>query len=272
MAQGDKERKMLFDVRGRRRNVIKVVYAVLALLMGLSLILLAGPGIGGLGGGGGGNAAEASEERAERIEARLAKEPENPDLLASLTRTQVAIANALSETNPATGEANLTVAARQELERASSTWSEYLEAADQPAPGVAQLMSPALFSLAETSRTSPEALRNIAAAAAAQGILAEQRPSLGTLSTYAFYTAYSGEFKEAEAVLAEAKKYANTKFERQQLQNQFNEIEERARSFAKQVREAEERSTEGAPAGGGEGGGEGLENPFSLGGGATGGG
>lgn len=270
MAKGEKERKMLFDVRGRRRNVIKVVYAILALLMGLSLILLAGPGIGGLGGGGGSSAAEASEERAERIEARLAKEPENPDLLASLTRAQIAVANALSETNAATGEANLTVASRQELEKASSTWSEYLEVADQPAAGVAQLVSPALFSLAETARTSPEALRNISAAAEAQRILAEQRPSLGTLSTFAFYVAYAGNFKQAEEALAEAKKYANTKFERQQLQNQFNEIEERARNFARQVREAKERAAEGTSAQNGEGGGEGLENPFSLGGSAGG--
>lgn len=262
MAKGDKEGRMLFDIRGRRRNVIKVVYAILALLMGLSLILLAGPGIGGLGGGGGGNPAEGSEERVERIEARLKEDPGNPDLLLSLTRTQIAVANALSEVNAA-GEAVPTVASRQELEKASATWEEYLEAVDgEPAPGGAQLVSAALFSLAQASRTTQEARRNIVAAAEAQRLFAEQRPSLGALSTLALYTLYTGDFKAAEEALAEAKKFANSKFERQQLDNQFDQVEELAREFEQRVKQAEKAAQEGAQSP------EGVEgNPFGLGGG-----
>ena len=46
MAGGGKDqRRMVFDIRGRRKNVVKVVYAALAILMGASLILVAGPGI-----------------------------------------------------------------------------------------------------------------------------------------------------------------------------------------------------------------------------------
>ena len=44
MASDGGERRMLFDIRGRRKNVVKVVYAILAVLMGLSLFLVAGPG------------------------------------------------------------------------------------------------------------------------------------------------------------------------------------------------------------------------------------
>ena len=39
----DGERRMLFDIRGRRKHVVKVVYAILALLMGASLFLVVGP-------------------------------------------------------------------------------------------------------------------------------------------------------------------------------------------------------------------------------------
>jgi len=264
MAKGDKEGRMLFDIRGKRRNVVKVVYAILALLMGASLILLAGP-IGFGGGGSGTDAAELAEERVERLEERQLEEPNDPNLLLNLTRAQIATANALAETNPATGEIALTVASRQEFEKASATWSEYLEATDEPAAGGAQLVSNALFSLAQTSRTTQEARRNIIDAAEAQRIVAEARPSLGALSTLSFYTAYTGDFEGAEEALAEAKKFANSKFERQQLQNQFDEIEKTAREFEKSVKEAEKAAKEGSE-GGGEGEGGGVENPFSLGG------
>jgi len=39
----DGERRMLFDIRGRRKNVVKVVYAILAVMMGASLFLVVGP-------------------------------------------------------------------------------------------------------------------------------------------------------------------------------------------------------------------------------------
>lgn len=259
---------MLFDIRGRRRNVIKIVYAVLALLMGLSLILLAGP-IGGFGGGGGdgSDAAELFEARAERIEAKLVKEPSNADLLLALTRAQISTANALAESNPATGTVVQTVESRQELQRASATWSEYLEAAEEPAAGAAQLASSALFSLAESARGTLEARNTVTDAAEAQRIVADQRPSLGALSTLSFYELYAGEFKAAEQALKEAEGFANSKFERTQLQTQFKEIDEAAREFEKQVKEAEAAAKEGGGQAGGGGSGS-LENPFGLGGGA----
>ena len=34
---------MVFDTGGRRRGVVKVVYAILAVLMGFSLLLVVGP-------------------------------------------------------------------------------------------------------------------------------------------------------------------------------------------------------------------------------------
>ncbi len=43
MAKKDGERRMVFDTGGRRKDVVKVVYAVLAVLMGLSLLLVVGP-------------------------------------------------------------------------------------------------------------------------------------------------------------------------------------------------------------------------------------
>ena len=95
---GKNERQMLFDLRGGHRGkVVKVVYAVLAVLMGLSLFLVVGGfNIAELfnGNSSSGEAAKAYEEQAERIEAKLKKDPGEPDLLKSLTRAQINAGNA----------------------------------------------------------------------------------------------------------------------------------------------------------------------------------
>ena len=87
MASGD-ERRMVFDIRGRRRVAVKVVYAVLAVLMGASLFLVVGPvNIGELFNEGSSSSSEAAkqfEQQAERIERKLAKDPDNPALLLDL--------------------------------------------------------------------------------------------------------------------------------------------------------------------------------------------
>jgi hypothetical protein len=255
---------MLFDIRGRRRNVVKAVYAVLALLMGASLILLAGPGLfsGGSSSGGNGEAVERLEDQAARIERKLAKSPEEPNLLLSLMRTHITAANLQAEQS-STGELLLTLQSREEFEKASAVWSEYLKATNEPSAGAAQLITPALFSLAQTSRTTTEAAANIAAAAESEKIVAEQRPNLGSLSTLALYTLFTGDYKAAEKAKQEAAKYANSKFERENLDKQFEEVEKRAKSFQKQVKEGEKAAEKGSAE-------ESLKNPLGgLGGGST---
>lgn len=269
MASGDKEHRMLFDIRGRRRNVVKVVYAILALLMGLSLFLLAGSGgIGSIFGNDGASNDEAIsqlEAQAARIEAKIAKEPGNDALLVTLTRNQISTANLMSDVGP-NGEPIITVESRQQLERASSTWNEYLEATDEPAAAAAQLMATTLFSLAQASRTNIEAEENIVGAAEAQKIVAEQRPSLGALSTAALYTLYAFKYAEAEKLMKEAKGYTNSAAERAQLDNQYKEVKKLAKQFETQYREnvratkVVEEGTESSPQ-------ERLRSPLNLGGG-----
>jgi hypothetical protein len=274
MAKGDKdEHRMLFDIRGKRKNVVKVVYGVLALLMGLSLLLVVGPApIADIFGieDATEQANEQFEDQAERIEVKLKKDPADPELLLALTKARVNAGNALAEINPQTGETAITVEGRQQYAQASSVWSEYLEATDEPAPNGAQVMANALFSLAQTSRSSAEAEANIIAAADAQQIFAEARPSIGTLSTAALYRLYTFDYPAAEATLEEAKKFATSKFQRTQLENQFEEIRKQAKKFEEQVKEEERLQKavqEGKASQGGEGGA--IENPFGAGIGGT---
>jgi hypothetical protein len=263
VAQGDKEHKMLFDLRGGHRGkVVKVVYAVLAILMGASLFLTVGPvSIGKLfeDGGGAGNAAEPYEEQAERIEVRLKKEPDNPDLLLSLTRAQINAGNANVTVEP-NGEKQLSTDAVQAYQEADQSWSEYLKATKEPNPSLAQLVAPMMITLAELSTSYPQADQRIDGAAEAQKIVAEQRPSVNALTTLAFYTYFTGNTKAADKARAEAKQLAKAESEREAIDKQLDEYEKNATSYiaAKEKAEREQKKA-GATAP------ESLENPLSPG-------
>jgi hypothetical protein len=268
VAGGNKEHKMLFDLRGGHRGkVVKVVYAVLAVLMGASLFLTVGPvNIGEIFGGGGGsvNAAEPYEEQADRIEVKLKKDPENPDLLLSLTRAQINAGNA-NATREANGEVILTTDAVQAYEEADQSWTEYLKATDEPNPSLAQLVAPMMIQLAEIQTSYPQADLQIGAAAEAQKIVAEARPSVNSLSTLAFYTYFTGDFKAAEKARAEAKELAKAKSEREQIDKTLDEYKKNATTYVDSKEKAErEQKKAGAQAP------ESLENPLSPGLGGTG--
>jgi len=251
----DGERRMVFDTGGRRRGVVKVVYAILAVLMGLSLLLVVGPAplqdIFGIEDSVS-QVSDQYEEQAEKAEAKLKRSPEDPALLLSLTRARINAGNALVEANPQTEEIAYTPESIQQLQAASEAWSKYLKATDEPNPAAAQVAAQALFTLAQTARTGPESELNVRAAARAQQIVAEARPSLGSLSTLAIYRFYSFDYKGGARAQAEAKPYANTKLERENLDNELEEIEKRARKFEQQLakieKEAKKAREEGKPA------------------------
>ena len=255
------EHKMLFDLqRGRRKTAVKVVYAILAVLMGLSLFLVVGPlNIGELfnsNSSSSGDVAKPYEEQAEKLEAELKKDPEDPRLLEGLARARVTAGNSLLSIEP--DEEDLTNALQQ-YRLASSYWSEYLDATDEPAAGTAQLVAPALLSLAERARTYEEAQRNIEAATEAQDIVAEQRPTLNSFSTLALYTYFTGDFKAAEAAQAKAAKLTRAKFEREQLDKQMEEVKKNAEKFQQERKRV--AAAEKAASKGNEGNPEALQNP-----------
>jgi len=260
MARDDKEHRMLFDLRGRRRNVIKVVYATLAVLMGLSLFLV----IGGFNiaelfssNSGTGNAAETYEDQAERIEAKLRKDPQDEALLVSLTRAQINAGNAHVEVEP-NGGRSFTIESLQQYQEASETWDKYLKATDEPNASLAQLVAPALLSLSELARSYQESITNLEAAVGAQKIVAEQRPSINSYSTLALYTYFTGDFAAAEEARREAKKLAQSKQEREAVDTQLDEAKERAEAFEKETEEAEKQREKAAQGGGAA---ENIETP-----------
>jgi hypothetical protein len=255
----DDERRMLFDTRGRRKNVIRVVYAVLALLMGASLLLVVGPfNLGELAGGGAGDAAKVFEEEAERIEQRLVKDPDDETLLLRLTRSRISAGNSRIEVTPGGETQAVPLEAKREFRQASDAWSRYLEATDEPNPAAAQLVAGTFFRLAESETSTRAAEENVAKAAEAQRIAAAEQPNLGSLSTLAIYEYFDGNFKAGDAAKRRAAAKSPSKNEAKSTEQQLDEFRKNAKQFeqrAKQLAKAE-----------GELGGQGGEaqNPFSL--------
>jgi hypothetical protein len=262
---------MLFDIRGRRKTAVKVVYAVLAVLMGMSLFLVVGPvNIGALfnNNESSSSASQQFEEQAQRIEAKLKKDPENPELLLSLTRAQVNAGNGSVEV-AANGEQAMTLAAVQQYQQASESWSKYLEATNEPNAGIAQIMSGTLFRLAEFSRSLPEAESNIEAATEAQQIVVDQRRNLNSLSTLALYTLFTFDYAKAGEIKAETLKLTESKPSAQTFEEQFEATEKRAREIEKTIQKEEQARKNQAKQGGAEQGSappESLEGPNALGG------
>ena len=247
MASSGDERRMVFDIRGRRKNVVKVVYAILALLMGLSLLLVVGPfNLGEIvNSGSSSGASDAFVEQAERAERKAKKDPQNPDLLANLTKSRINAGNAMVEFDSETGAAALTPEGRAQLELGSEAWDKYLQATDEPSAGLAQSVARTLFTLAETARNNNEIKTNIRAARDAQQIVAQQRPSIGTLSTLATYQLYAFDYAGAKQSQKKAEAFANTKFERENLANELEQTEKRAREFQKydaEIKKAEKKA------------------------------
>jgi hypothetical protein len=252
------ERRMVFDVRGRRKNVIRVVYAILALLMGASLFLTVGPfNIGELvGTGGTKSAGEVLGEQAERIEERLAKSPKDEALLLALTRTRIAAGNAEVEVDPTTGAKAVSPEAKVDFEKALDAWQRYLkEAGPEPSPSGAQLVAATHISLAEAGGGDLGDIEaDLRKAAEAQEIVAKARPSLGSLSTLAIYQYFANDFAAGDRAAREAAGKATEKSEAKAVKKQLAAYRKRGKKWEKQRKEIakQERKT----------GKEKLENPL----------
>lgn len=252
---------MLFDIRGRRKHVVRVVYAILALLMGASLFLVVGPfNIGNLvGNGSTTSAAKVLQEQAEKTEKKLVREPENEDLMVALTRSRLSAANSLTEVNSETGETLYTPEGRQELQRGIEAWNTYLKQADEPKASVAALVSQGYFGLAQTSASFEEAIENLKGAAKTQQIAAESQPTVNSLTTLAIYEFYSGDFKAGEKAVKKAEAKAG-KAQAQEISKVMAERRKTGEAIQAQKKEIEKEEKKRGK--------ERLENPL---GGLTGG-
>jgi len=251
------ERRMLFDVRGKRKHVIRAVYAILALMMGGSLFLVVGPvNVGELiGNGASTNASKVFDEQVERIEGRLVRNPQDAQLLLTLTRARINAGNSKVEVVSETEVPTIDADALREYEAALAAWSRYLkQAGDEPSATLAQLVSLTSFRLAESATSLRDSVEYVDRATKAQEIVAEQRPTLNSLSTLAIYQYFNGEFAAAGKTTKKAVAKATGKTQAKSVEQQMAEYRKRGKEFAKQKKEAAKVEKEAGK--------EALKNPF----------
>lgn len=245
------EHRMLFDLRGRRKNVVKVVYAILAILMGASLFLTVGPlSITDVFSGSSSSSADSVlTDQAEKIEQKLKKDPTNEDLLLQDVRIRVSAGNTAVETD-GSGNPQYTQDVLDQYELAADSWKKYLaQNPSEPNPNVALLVANALYVLGATSTDPQEVQERLADAAEAQQIVADARPTLNSLATLAQFQYLAGNTKAGDEALAKAKKKA-PKNQQKALESQLTQY----KTIGKQL-SAEVKKAEGKP-------GSQLENPL----------
>lgn len=264
---------MLFDLRGKRKRLIQVVYASLALLMGGGLVFF-GIGSGAQGGlfdafGGDSSGGDPQfDEQAKRIEAKLRTDPKNEQLLAQLVRARYTAGNSQVEFDPATGAPSLTEGAVQDFALSAEAWQRYIKLKPpNPNPNVASLAAKALFTGAATATSVSEFKTSINGAVSAQEIFAEARPNLGSYVTLAQYAYFAGDSTTAEEAGGKAKQQA-PKAKRPAVEQALDQYRTQGEQIEKQIKAVTKFRPGGqgkealqSPLGGLAGGGGGLSAP-----------
>ena len=241
---------MLFDLSSPgRKNVIRVVYGVLALLF---LVGFVGFGIGGeigggglidsiTGGGGDGNTAEQYEQQIEDAESKLEANPEDPKALVALAQYRVLSGQAQLDVDETTGQPSLTEESRGEFEAGLDAWARYL-ATDPEKPDV---------TTASQVKQAFVLLGDADGAAEAQEILVTANPSGNGYYELAYYRYADFDFKagdEASDLAVEEAKPA----QKDATEKQLAKLREQA---VKQQKAIDKLPDSGEGAGG-------LQSPF----------
>lgn len=233
---------MLFDLQGRgRRNVVRIIYLWLAILMGGGLVLF-GIGTGVEGGGlldifsNSGTDTSAQVSRAEtRANRAVRQRPRDPEAWAELARARYQTAGLGENYDNATN--TFTDEGREKLATAAVAWQRYLSLDPrQVDASLARLMA---------SAYSEVGLDRPSEAAAAMEIVTEEQPSAaayGALAQYAYLADQTRKGDLAAARAVDLAPEAQKRLVRRQLADVKRQI------VQQQIQEAVERS--GAAGGG----------------------
>jgi tetratricopeptide (TPR) repeat protein len=269
---------VLFDLRGRRRRFIQVVYATLAVLLGGGLILfgiggdVSGGLLDGLGVGSGSGGGDAGfEDQIEEAEQRLQRNPQDSEALIDLVKFHSTTAQQQLEVDEATGQpVGVPPEAAESYQRAADAWDRYLALKPKkPDQGAAALIAQDYFLLAQSSGSASEAIVNLEAAAEAERIVADATPEVGPLTSLASYLYLAGDIAAAEQAKQRALAAAGP--QRARVNQQLKLAEQQGEALAKEVERAQQQAQSGGATGGATGGANPLQDPSgALGGGGLG--
>src|SRR4051794_20017158 len=194
---------MLFDLKGKRRRTVQVVYLMLAVLMGVGLVAFGiGSGVnGGLsdlfnGGNGSNQGSKVIQKKIDTAEKQLQVNPRNAAALADVIRGHYQLASANADPNTGVFSKD----ARTDLEQAAGAWQRYV-ATNPPKPdlGLARVMVQAYSGLAQLSAADKaSATRNWAGASDAAELIAGAQPKPANYLALVQYATLAGQTNKAD--------------------------------------------------------------------------
>lgn len=232
---------MLFDLRGKRKRVIQVIYAFLALLLAVGLV---GLGIGGdaqggifdaLGLGSGDSSGDSQfESEIDDANSTLETDPDNAAALLSLARYSYLSGQQSLEVDEA-GNQTLTDEAIAKFEDATDAWERYLDAnKGKPDDSVAGLVLQAYSNLAFIQSDPVLVTRTLEGGLTAAEIVAESRPSPNSWLQVATFAYLSGDTKTGAKAGKQALAEAN-EADRDAVEAQLEQVEKQGKSVQKQL-------------------------------------
>jgi hypothetical protein len=234
---------MLFDLQGKRKRVIQVIYTFLALLLGIGLV---GLGIGGsanggifdalgIGGGSSGSGDSQFESEIDDANSTLETNPTDTKALLALARYSYLSGQQSLEVDDQ-GNQSLTDESISKFEDATTAWEKYLEAEKgKPDDSVAGLVLQAYSNLAFIQSDPVLVTRTLDGGLEAARIVAEARPSVNSWLQVATFAYLSGDTKEGEKAGQEALKQAN-QADKPAVEAQLKQVEQQGKSVQQQLK------------------------------------
>ncbi len=232
---------MLFDLGGRRKRLVQVVYAALALLMGGSLVLL---GVGSDAPGGLLDALGVRDssdpgnsntgDRLGKAEERLRANPRDENALKEVTRLSYQAAN--EKADPNTGA--YSPEAQSSLGKADRAWQRYLDLQPKtPDDSLARLMIQAY---------SPGALNKAPEAARAAELVAQAEQTPAAYAQLTLYASLANQTRKADLAGKRAIELAPPD-ERKSVKQQIEQA--KAAAVQAQLQQQQAAMGSGAPGG-----------------------
>jgi tetratricopeptide (TPR) repeat protein len=240
---------MLFDLKGRRKNVIKVTYLILAILFGGGLVLFGvgsnqvqGGLVDAILGNDSGSDTSAFEDQVTRAERAVRIRPKDERGWLALARAEYNLAVSGDNFDRTTG---FKKGALDELEKAAQAWERYLRLdPKRPDAGTATLMVQAYAALIQFGPES-SALDRFQQAAKTQRIVAEERPSpIAYYQLAAIYYAI-GKIASGDRAAAQAVKLTPSD-QRNTVRAQLADARKQGLTTKKQLKKAETQAAEAA--------------------------
>jgi len=228
---------VLFDLRGKRRRVVQVVYSLLAasFLIGFVFFGVGSGGIGSIsdlfGGGSSGSTTSQFDSQIDAANAKLQKNPKDTDALLKLAENEWFKAKTGVTQDPNTGQVSISDDSHTELGQSADAWSKYLKLnKGQPDSGVAAEMVQ-VYAL----------LNDAEGAAQAQRIVAAETPSQNSYGSLALYLYAGGNIAGGDAAAKKAVDLA-PKSLRKQVETQLQQSRQQAVKLKKQAAKAQKNA------------------------------